>query len=217
MIKFILSQKDPEYFNAFIIFRSEDNKKDCLDFLKASLKNNSQRIAFSTFSEMFNKYKKNDEFIVDRESRLKLYYYSEICKSYPTLRAGVNLDHVGISDFLKDLENRQLSIDLLKKLSTDFGWNYQKALMKQVRIVLKQQTLEFEIKKDVFGKDEVIIKTTVESIKKQCMPYVQEITELSTFLAILDMIKNAKNSSMHYKLYRNILIQLKNEFQASIN
>ncbi|XP_070501724.1 kinetochore-associated protein 1 [Chironomus tepperi] len=230
MLKFILSQKEPEYFNAFIIFRSENNKKDCLEYLKGSLKNNSQRIAFSTFSEMYNKYKKNDDFIVDRESRLKLYYYSEICKSYPTLRTSVNLDHIGISEFLKDLENRQLSVDLLQKLSKDFGWNYQKALMKQVKIVLQQQVLEFEIKTDVFGKDEVVVKTSIEAIKKHCMPYVQEITEFNTFgteleqyfkevnyyfyelsLAILDMIENAKELSMHYKLYRNILLLLKHK------
>lgn len=230
MLKFILSQKDPEYFNAFIIFRSEINKKDCLEYLKDSLKNNSQRIAFSTFSEMYNKYKKSDDFIVDRESRLKLYYYSEICKSYPTLRAGVNLDHIGIIEFLKDLENRQLSIDLLQKLSKDFGWNYQKALIKQVIIILKQQNLEFEVKTDVFGKDEVIVKTSIEAIKKKCMPYVQEITEYNTFgieleqtfmevndyfyelsLAILDMIEGAKELSMHFKLYRNILLLLKHK------
>ncbi|CAG9801568.1 unnamed protein product [Chironomus riparius] len=230
MLKFVLSQKDPEYYDAFIIFRSEINKNVCLEYLKESLKNNSQRIAFSTFSEMYNKYKKNDDFKVDRESRLKLFYYSEICKSYPTLRAGGNLDNIGISEFLKDLENQQLSIDLLQRLSKDFEWNYQKALVKQVKIILSQQNLEFEITKDVFGKDEVIIKTSIESIKKQCMPYVQEITELSAFgteleacfkevndyfyelsLAILDMIENFKELSMHHKLYKNILILLKHK------
>lgn len=228
MLKYILSQKDPEYYDAFIIFRSEANKKECLEYLRHSLNNNSQRIAFSTFSEMYNKYKKNDEFIVDRESRLKLYYYSEICKAYPTLRAGVNLDSIGISEFLKDLEKRQLSVDLIKKLSKDFGWNYQKALIKQIKIVLKSQNLEFEVKTDVFGKDDVIIKTSSESIKKQCLPYIQEITDHNTLgsdleqcfkevndyfyelsLAILDLIENSKELSMHYKIYRNILLLLK--------
>ena len=230
MLKFILSQKDPEYFNAFIILRSDVNMKDCLDYLEGSLKNNSQRIAYSTLSEMYSKYKKNDEFNIDRTSRLKLCYYSEICKLYPSLKPGANLDHIGISDFLKDLEKQQLSVDLIKKLSKDFGWNYQKVLIKQLKIALKKQNLEFEVKTDVFGKDEVVIKTSIENIKKQCMPYIQEITELSNLgteleqyfkevndyfyelsLAILDMIENAQELSMHYKLYRNILLLLKHK------
>lgn len=239
MLKYMLSQKDPEYLKAFSIFRSENNKEDCMEYLKQSLRNNSQRISFSTFCEMYNQYKKNDKFKVDRESRLKLYYYSEICKSNPSLKSGVNLDNIGISDFLKDLEQRKLSVELIKKLSKDFDWNYQKTLVKQVRIVLKEQLLEFETRPDIFGNDEVVIKTTIDSIKKQCQPYIQEITDLPLLaldlenyfkeandyfyelsLAVLDMMENCRELSMHHKLYRNILLLLKHKLtfkRRSIN
>lgn len=225
----MLSQKDPEYIDAFIILRSEDNQLGCLEYLKSVLKNNSQRIAFSTFSEMYNKYKNSNECVVDREARLKLYYYSELCKQYPNLRAPTNLDTLGISEFLKDLENRQLSIDLLKKLCKDFGWNYQKKLIQQIKIILSSQKLDFEIKTDQFGKDEVIIKSSVETIKKLCVPYLTEITDLESlgfelekffkeeihvyfyelYLAVIDLIEHAKELSPYYRFYRSILLLLK--------
>jgi kinetochore-associated protein 1 len=231
MLKFILSQKSPEYFDAFIIFRSEYSKKECLEYLKSSLKNNSQRIAFSTFSEMYNKYQNNNEFIVDRESRLKLYYYSEMCKYYPALRSSVNLDTIGISDFLKDLDNRQLPIELLKKLCKDFGWNYQKSLVKQIKIVLRMQELHYDVKSDAFGKAEVVIKTSVDAIKKQCAPYLIEITDATSslgsemekffseindyfyelFLVVIDLIEHSKDAPIRFKLYKNILLLLKHK------
>jgi kinetochore-associated protein 1 len=230
LLKFMLSQKDPEYVNAFIIFRSEHAKTECLEYLKLQLKNNSQRIALSTFSEMYNKYKNNNEFIVDRESRLKLYYYSELCKYHPTLRSTANLDTIGISDFLKDLENRDLPVELLKKLSKDFGWNYQKSLVKQIKIVLRKQVLDYDIKTDTFGKAEVVVKTNIEAIKKQCMPYVTEVSDMAMlgnelekffpeindyfyelFLAVIDLIEYSKVAHPRFKLYKNILLLLKHK------
>lgn len=229
ILKFMLSQKEPEYLNAFIILRSEKNQLECIDYLKQSLKNNSQRIAFSTFSEMYNKYKNSDECVVDREARLKLYYYSELCKQYPNLKAPSNLDSIGISEFLKDLEKRQLSLDLLKKLCKDFGWNYQKMLVRQIKIVLNLQQLDFEIKTDQFGKEEVIVRTSVEQIKKLCMRYLTEITDMTMlaaelekffidisnvyfyelYLVVIDLIEYAKDLSSYYMLYRTILFFLK--------
>jgi kinetochore-associated protein 1 len=188
ILKFMLSQKEPEYVIAFIILRAESNQHECLEYLKQQLRNNSQRIAFSTFSEMYNKYKNSDECVVDREARLKLFYYSELCKQYPNLRAPTNLDSIGINDFLNDLEKRQLSIELLKKLCKDFGWNYQKMLIRQIKIILNAQQLEFEIKTDQFGKEEVVVKSSVESIKKLCEAYLTEVRILFIFSKYFNLI-----------------------------
>lgn len=229
ILKYMLSQKEPEYIDAFIILRSELNQIGCLDYLKQNLKNNSQRIAFSTFSEMYNKYKNSNECVVDREARLKLYYYSELCKQYPNLKAPNNLDSIGISEFLKDLEKRQLNIELLKKLCKDFGWSYQKKLVQQIKIVLSHQKLDFEVKTDEFGKDDVVIKSNVESIKKLCMSYLTEVTEMDhlgselekffieeinvyfyeLYLAVIDLIEHAKELSHYYRFYRSILMLLR--------
>jgi kinetochore-associated protein 1 len=178
---------------------------------------------------MYNKYKNSNGCVVDREARLKLYYYSELCKQYPNLRAPTNLDSIGISEFLQDLEKRQLNIELLKKLCKDFGWHYQKKLVQQIKIILSNQKLDIDIKTDRFGKDEVIVKSSVETIKKLCMPYLSEITEMEhlgaelekffieeinvyfyeLYLATIDLIEHAKELSPYYRFYRSILLLLK--------
>ena len=71
-----------------------------------------------------------------------------------------------LNELLKDLKTRVLGVDLLKRLTRDFNWDYQQALVNQIKIILSRQELEFEIKTDVFGKDEITIKSSVDSIKK---------------------------------------------------
>lgn len=231
MLKFILSQKDPNYEEAFLILRSEINRDACMEYLRSTLKNNSQRISFSTFSEMYSKYIGNESNVADeRENRLKFFYYAEITKIDPSLRIRANLEDVGIDELLKDLRNRQLSVELVKKLSKDFGWDYQSALVQQIKIVLRRQDLEFEIKTDVFGKDEVVIKSSVEMIKKQCEPYLKEITNMDIlcsklmpfikeinfyffemYLVVLELIEYSRELSMDQKIYRNMLLLLKHK------
>lgn len=231
ILKFLLSQKEPDYMDAFRILRSEKQRDECMDYLRSTLKNNSQKIAFSTFSEMYNKHIGNNTTVADeRLNRLKFYYCAELSKYDPSLRFKANLDTIDISDLLKDLENKQLSVELVKKLSKDFGWDYQKALVEQIKIVLRNQELEFEIKTDVFGKDEVIIKSSVEVIRRRCAPYLNEITnrtmlasEMQAFLkevnfyfyemylVVLELIENSKELAMLFKIQRNVLLLLKHK------
>lgn len=234
VLKFILSQKEPDYMGAFRIFRSEKNREECLEYLRGVLKNNSQKIAFSTFSEMYNNYKGNVGSVADeRQNRLKFFYYSELCKYDQSLRFKSNFDNLSISDLLKDLENRQLNAELVKKLSKDFGWNYQEALIQQIKIALRNHELEFEIKTDVFGKEEVVIKSTLEIIRKKCEPYLKEITNMKLlasemhsfikeinfyfyelYLFVLELIEKYKTLTMDQIIWRNILLLLKLKFSC---
>lgn len=217
--------------DAFRILRSEQNCNECLEYLRGVLKNNSQKIAYSTFSEMYNKYIGNAGSVADeRQNRLKFYYYSELCKYDQSLRFKTNFDSMDISDLLKDLENRLLSVELVKKLSKDFGWDYQKKLVDQIKILLQGQELEFEIKTDVFGKDEIFVKSTVETIRKKCDPYLHEITNMNLlatemkaylevinyyfyemYLVVLELIEYAKKLSTEHKIFRNVLFLLKHK------
>lgn len=231
ILKYLLSQKEPEYMAAFRILRSDVKPVECLEFLRSVMKNNSQKIAFSTFSEMYNNYIGNVGTVAhERESRLKFFYYSELCKYDPSLRFKANFDNIDINELLKDLENRQLTIELVKKLTKDFGWDYQKALVQQIKILLRNQELDFEIKTDVFGKDEVIIKSSVEMIRKKCAVYLNEVTNTSLlaaemhsfikevnfyfyeiYLVVLELIEHSKDLSMEQIIYRNILLLLKHK------
>ena len=231
ILKFLLSQKEPNYLSAFRILRSEVNRDDCCEYLRSVLKNNSQKIAFSTFSEMYNNYIGNVSTVAhERQNRLKFYYYSELCKYDSSLRFKSNFDNIDISDLLKDLENRQLSVELVKKLSKDFGWDYQKALVQQIKILLCNQELEFETKTDVFGKEEMVIKSSVEMMRKKCAPYLDKITNMSLlatemqsfikeinfyfyemYLVVLELIEHSKELNTEQIIYRNVLVLLKHK------
>lgn len=231
ILKYLLSQKEPDYLASFRVLRSELSRDDCVDYLRSVLKNNSQKIAFSTFSEMYNNYIGNVGTVAnERQNRLKFYYYSELCKYDQSLRFKTNFDNIDISDMLKDLELRLVSVELVKKLAKDFGWDYQKALVQQIKILLFSQELEFEIKTDVFGQDEVVIKSSVEMIRKKCAPYLSEITNMSLlaaemtnfmkeinyyfyemYLVALELIEYSKDLSLEQKIHRNVLLLLKHK------
>lgn len=229
ILKYLLSQKEPDYMFAFKLLRSEINRDICIDYLRDVLTNSSQKIAFSTFSEMYSNYVGNVNSVADeRKNRLKFYYYSELCKYDPSICFKTNFDTMSISDLLKDLENRPLSVELVKKLSSDFGWDYQKALIKQIKILLSNYELDFEVKLDVFGKEEVIVKTSVEMIRKKIAPYFNEIinTKLlaqemqhfikkinfyfyEMYLVVLDIIEHCKELPTGQQIQRQILLLLK--------
>lgn len=232
MLKFLLSQKEPSYMFAFSILKSDGNKDECIEYLRNNLKNNSQKIAFSTFTEMYNKYLGNMGKVADsRQNRLKFYYYSELCKYDASLRFKSNLD---IDELLKDLENRQLSVELVKKLAKDFGWDYQKSLVQQVKILLRTQQLEFDIETDVFGNDQVVVKSSVEMIRKKCAPYLSEITNLpllatemlafmkevnfyfyEMYLMVLELIQHCNGEiSTENKIFRHILLLLQHKLTS---
>lgn len=179
---------------------------------------------------MFNKYMSNTDTVADeRQNRLKFYYCSELCKYDQSLRFKIT-ENTSINDMLKDLEGRQLNVELVKKLSKDFCRDYQKELFQQIKILLRGQELDFEIKADVFGKEEDVIRSSVESIRKKCDPYLNEITNLpllavelmsfikeinfyfyEMYLAVFEIIEYAQDLTPEQKLFRNILIVLKHQ------
>lgn len=91
----------------------------------------------------------------------------------------MNLERIGVTDLVQELKNHVLGIDVLKKMSKDFDWDYQQILVQQIKTLLSKLELEFEIKTDVFGKDEVFVKSSVENIRKMCNPYLNEVTNTS--------------------------------------
>lgn len=65
IIKYILSQKDPIHMEAFIVLKAETNREECLSYLKSVLVNQSQRIAFSTFRELYNNYIDDSQNVIE--------------------------------------------------------------------------------------------------------------------------------------------------------
>lgn len=107
--------------------------------------------------------------------RLKFYYLTELSKHDSSIKYKTNLESLDLQHLIKDLRKRVLDVGLLKRLTTDFGWDYQALLISQLRTLLSCQQLEIKIKPDVFGKDEISIKPTVEGIRTLCEPYLKEV------------------------------------------
>lgn len=108
--------------------------------------------------------------------RLKLYYYFELCKEDSSFKLKSNIESIGISDLVKNLKQRALSIGIVRNLSRDFKWDYQVLLVAQIVVILSQQEPVFDIKTDPFGKEELVMKSKAEEIKELCQPYLDEIT-----------------------------------------
>jgi kinetochore-associated protein 1 len=162
-------------------------------------------------------------------SRIKYFYYTELCKIDSSLK-NKNMECTSIQILLKELRNKILDVSLLKKLSEDFNWDYQYILVTQVVTLLNSQELEFTVATDVFGKDTISIKTSVEEITAICQPYVNEIskrellnTELRKFaesinfyfyelyLAVFQILQHINCFPRELDLQKNILLFLKNK------
>lgn len=109
---------------------------------------------------------------------MKHFYYTELCKADSSLKSKSEIEFVSYSQLVKELGNKMLDVGLLEKMSSDFNWDYQKVLITQVIAKLNMQELNFTVQTDVFGKEEIVIKTSVDEIRKMCQPYINEITNL---------------------------------------
>lgn len=109
---------------------------------------------------------------------MKHFYYTELCKADSSLKSRSEIEFVSYSQLIKELGNKMLDVSLLDKMSADFNWDYQKVLITQVIAKLNMQDLNFTVQTDVFGKEEIVIKTSVDEIRKMCQPYINEITNL---------------------------------------
>lgn len=109
---------------------------------------------------------------------MKHFYYTELCKADSSLKSRSEIEFVSYSQLIKELGNKMLDVSLLEKVSADFNWDYQKVLITQVIAKLNMQDLNFTVQTDVFGKEEIVIKTSVDEIRKMCQPYINEITNL---------------------------------------
>ena len=79
----------------------------------------------------------------------------------PVYKNRYNLDTTNLTDLIKDLRKYSLEVDMLKKMAHDFNWDFQQVLMAQIKVLINRQILEFDIKTDVFGKDEVSFLTVL--------------------------------------------------------
>lgn len=75
--------------------------------------------------------------------------------------------------------------------------------------------MEFEVRSDVFGVEEIVVKTSIEHIVKLCQPYLNEITNTSLFVTKLETLMDNINFYF-YEIYLCIL-EMMNSLDAIPN
>uniref|UniRef100_A0A1I8Q641 Uncharacterized protein n=1 Tax=Stomoxys calcitrans TaxID=35570 RepID=A0A1I8Q641_STOCA len=179
----ILSQKDVNFLDLYVMLTADPHSSELLEKLENDLKTDQQKVNFLTLSEMYySQFEESANVEAIRTKRIKHFYYLEFCKQDPSIKGKFNADIDPIEHLLKEFHNKQLDVKLLERMSADFNLDYQKMLIAQVISILKSQEMQFEIKTDSFGDEELVMITTVEGIRNMCQPYLNEIknTELLT-------------------------------------
>ncbi|XP_058462913.1 uncharacterized protein LOC131437527 [Malaya genurostris] len=176
-LKYFLSQKEPDYNMAVFVLLHCEHRDKCLEYLRCNMLNESQRAAFHALLEFYYiNIGEMEKAVEERGNRTRFRFFYELCKLDPSLKAKKTLSFHSITDLTKEMKSKSLSVDLLRKMSENFSWDYQQVLVSQIITTLSLQELEFEVSQDNFGKEVITIKTSPDSILRQCQPYINEVT-----------------------------------------
>ncbi|KAL5278300.1 KNTC1 family protein [Megaselia abdita] len=219
------------FINLLGMVMSTPSPSMLLDKLTDEVKFDSQKLNSLLLAEMyFTEVGDTAKVSVIKEKRLKLYYYSELCKEDSSFKLKSDIDKTTMNELIKNLKKRVLSIAILHNLSRDFQWDYQQLLVAQTIVILRQQEPVFDVKIDAFGKEELVMKSKVEEIKELCQPYIDEITNhdlLSSkllvfvteinyyfyemYMAIVDILVSINSLPPEMDLWMNILTFLRHK------
>uniref|UniRef100_A0A182SRH3 Uncharacterized protein n=1 Tax=Anopheles maculatus TaxID=74869 RepID=A0A182SRH3_9DIPT len=175
-IKYMLSQKEPNYSSAIMTLFTCEQRDACLEYLRTNLTNESQRVALHTMLEFYHfTIGQEGKAVEERNQRLRYTLFYELCKLDPSLKAKKSFIFHSQSDLMKELKQKVISVELLRKLSDAFGWDYQQMLVSQVITLLGQQELTFTVRTEPYGQETVIVHQRAETIMAQVQPYLAEI------------------------------------------
>ncbi|KAM7360055.1 kinetochore component rough deal isoform 2-T2 [Cochliomyia hominivorax] len=183
VLRNIMSHKEVNFLELFVMLTADSYSKVLLEKLGTDLRTDQQKVNLLTLSEMYNiHFEEMASVEAIRNKRIKHYYYLEFCKQDPSIKGKFNAEIDSIEQLLKEFHNKQLDVHLLERMSRDFQLDYQKMLVTQVVSILQAQEMQYDIKTDGFGDEELVMITTVESIRSLCQPYINEIknTDLLT-------------------------------------
>ncbi|XP_055841706.1 uncharacterized protein LOC129908902 [Episyrphus balteatus] len=231
VLRHLLSHKEPNFLDLFAMLITDLQPRLQLENLMNDLKSDVQRVNLLILAEMYNTHIEDMVKVKEiRESRIKQFYFTELCKQDSSLKTKPDIDIVSMGQLMKELRNKMLDVRLLERLSKDFGWDYQQVLVSQVIAVLHLQQPNFEIKVDTFGKEELCMKNSVEEIRNLCQPYINEIknTELLAskllnfmseinyyfyehYLCVIEILNYINELPKEMQLWNCILIFLKHK------
>ncbi|EDV92778.1 uncharacterized protein LOC6564158 [Drosophila grimshawi] len=196
-----MNNKEANLIELFVMLVADNESHALLDKLSMDLKTDQQKIHFLTLSAMYNEhFDEMDNVQMLRAKRNKLYYYLEFCQQDPSIKGKFNAEMDNIDQLLKEFHNKRLNVQLLERMSNDFGLDYQKVLITQILSILNAQELRYEIKTNTFGDEEIVMLSSVREIRDLCQPYINEIKNVELFTSKLQQFIEEINIYF-YELY----------------
>lgn len=124
----------------------------------------------------------------------------EFCQQDPTIRGKFNADMDNIEDLLKQFHNKKLDVQLLERMSKDFGLDYQRILVTQVLSILSSQELRFDVKRDTFGDEELVVLSSAQEMREMCQTYINEIKNVELLTSKLKLFIEEVSSCLQQSL-----------------
>lgn len=121
--------------------------------MERDFKSGVLKINFLTLQEKYGEYTNDlNRTKLERECRLKYFYYMELCQVDPSLRADSNFDIISYEQLFADLKTKIIDVKLLEKISKDFYWNFQKVLAHQVSLF----KIKIVVPSSIFNQHDVV-------------------------------------------------------------
>ncbi|XP_037945657.1 uncharacterized protein LOC119678077 [Teleopsis dalmanni] len=201
IFRYTLSNKDVNFVVLFAMLIACDDPDMLLQKLENDFKTDQQKVNLLTLVEQYNsQLNKPDHVEATRIQRIKYYYYMEFCKKDPSIKGKFSADFDNIEALLKEFHNKQLDIQLLERMSTDFELDYQQMLITQVIGLLRSQELQYDIKTNDFDEEELVVLSSADEILKSCQMYINEIKNTKLLTAKLQQFIKDINIYF-YELY----------------
>ncbi|KAJ6638667.1 Kinetochore-associated protein 1 [Pseudolycoriella hygida] len=165
-----------KYQNYLIaILMSDSTPMELVAYMNKKLKNTSNYVNFLKLCEAGSLLAGSD-FNITPISIFKFQYNKELRKHDPTIQLQTNIDFQSFDNVLNALQNKVIDVSLLKEMSEAFNWSYQEVLVTQILAILRSEELDYSIKINDFGEEELITKNSIERLCNLCEIYINELT-----------------------------------------
>lgn len=197
ILKAVITQKQVNFTEGLNVLLSDSFSEEQFAALKETVKySETCTINYYTLLEKyFHIQKDNNQVLAARRARITFCHHQELCRFDESLKYKKSLDFTSFQNLSKEVKGLLLPTELLQKMSRDFAWNYEETLILQIINLLLSQKLEFDITIDVFGKEEIRIKTSIDELMNLCRPYVNEIHDRPL------LAKELKQSMKQFNFY----------------
>ncbi|XP_058065571.1 kinetochore-associated protein 1 [Anopheles bellator] len=228
-IKYLLSQKEPIYDSAIMTLFTCQNRDACVEYLRTNLTNESQRVSLHTLLEFYYVTIGQEARAVEERNQLQRYtLFHELCKLDPSLKLKKSFIFHSQADLMKELKHKVIGVELLRKMSDAFSWDYQQMLVSQILTFFSQQEPSFTVCADEYGREQVLVQDKPEGMLERLAAHLAEIenavllcSKLTKFMeeangyfyeqffCIFDILAQFSELTDEIGMWRNILMFMK--------